>query len=80
MKKIVDEMIPAIINIDERQYAFVPGCGPTDAIIIIRHLQEKILAWKDLNGKNHSLYFTFVDLKKRLIMYPARCTGGLCAF
>ena len=63
MEKIVDEMIRAMIEIDEMQYVFVSGRGTTDAIFITRQLQEKFLARKDPNG----------------IVYPARSSGGLCA-
>ena len=38
MEKIVDEMIRAMIDIDEMQYAFVSGRGTTDAIFITRQL------------------------------------------
>ena len=46
MGKIVDEMIRAMIDIDEIQYSFVPGREITNAIFIIRQLQEKFLAKK----------------------------------
>ena len=52
MKRIVDGMIREMIAIDEMQFAFVPGRGTTDAIFIIRQLQEKFLSRKDLNDKN----------------------------
>ena len=64
MEKILDEMIRAMIDIDEMQFAFVPGRGTTDAIFITRQLQEKFLARKDPNDKNHILYYVFVDLEK----------------
>ena len=41
MERIVDGMIREMIAIDEMQFAFVPGRGTTDAIFIIRQLQEK---------------------------------------
>ena len=40
------------------QFGFVPGRGTTDAIFIIRQLQEKYIA------ANKPLYFAFVDLEK----------------
>ena len=55
MEKIMDEMIRAMVDIDEMQYAFVSGRGTNDAIFITRQLQEKFLAWKDPNGKNRIL-------------------------
>ena len=50
MERIVDGMIREMIAIDEMQFAFVPGRGTTDAIFIIRQLQEKFLSRKDLKG------------------------------
>ena len=72
MEKIVDEMIRAMIDIDEMQYAFVSGRGTTDAIFITRQLQEKFLARKDPNGKNRILYFAFVDLEKAFDRVPGK--------
>ena len=72
MAKIVDEIIRAMIDIDEMQYAFVQGRGTTDAIFITRQLQEKILARKDPNGKNRILYFAFVDLEKAFDRVPGK--------
>ena len=43
-ERIVVGMIPEMIAIDEMQFAFVPGRGTTDAIFIIRQLQEKFLS------------------------------------
>ena len=40
------------------QFGFVAGRGTTDAIFIVRQLQEKYLA------KNKNLFFAFVDLEK----------------
>ena len=51
MERIVDGMIREMIAIDEMQLAFVPGRGTTDAIFIIRQLQEEFLSRKDLNDK-----------------------------
>ena len=51
LERIVDTAIREMINIDEMQFAFVPGRGTTDAIFIVRQLQEKFLSMKDLSGK-----------------------------
>ena len=40
------------------QFGFMPVRGTTDAIFIVRQLQENIL------DKNKNLYFGFTDLKK----------------
>ena len=70
MERIVDGMILEMIAINEMQFAFVPGRGTTDAIFIIRQLQEKFLSRKDLNDKNLTLFFAFVDLEKAFGRIP----------
>ena len=72
MERIVDGMIREMIAIDEMQFAFVPGRGTTDAIFIIRQLQEKFLSRKDLNDKNLTLFFVFVDLEKAFDRVPRK--------
>ena len=72
MERIVDGMIQEMIAIDEMQFAFVPGRGTTDAIFIIRQLQEKFLSRKYLNDKNLTLFFAFVDLEKAFDRVPRK--------
>ena len=45
---------------------FVPGRGTTDAIFIVRQLQEKYIAAKK------PLYFAFVDLEKAFDRVPRK--------
>ena len=33
-----------VVSIDDSQFGFVPGRGTTDAIFVVRQLQEKYLA------------------------------------
>ena len=54
------------ISIDDMQFGFMPGRGTTDAIFILRQLQEKHLA------KNKKLYFAFVDLEKAFDRVPRK--------
>ena len=58
LKRVLDSFIREMVDIDAMQFGFVPGCGTTDAIFIIRQLQEKYIA------ANKPLYFAFVDLEK----------------
>ena len=70
LEKIVDDVIQAMIDIDEMLYAFVPGCGTTDAIFIIRQLQEKYLAWKNPNGKKSHPLLCVCGLQKAFDRVP----------
>ena len=55
------------VSIDNSQFGFIPGRGTTDAIFVVRQLQEKYLA------ANKRLYMDFVDLE---IEYLGRSSGG----
>ena len=57
-ERIVNGLIRQVVSIDDSQFGFVPGRGTTDAIFVIRQLQEKYLA------ANKRLYMAFVDLMK----------------
>ena len=60
LERIVDGLIRQVVSIDDSQFGFVPGRGTTDAIFVVRQLQEKYLA------ANKRLYMAFVDLEKAL--------------
>src|SRR2546425_7436318 len=46
------------------QFGFCPGKGTTDAIFIVRQVQEKLL------GKRKELWMAFVDLEKAFDRVP----------
>ena len=50
--------------IDSMQFGFMKGKGTTDAIFIVRKLQEKYLA------KNRDLRMAFIDLEKAFDRVP----------
>ena len=52
------------VEIDEMQCGFMSGRGTTDAIFVVRQLQEKHLA------ANKPLYMAFVDLEKAFDRVP----------
>ena len=54
------------MDIEAMQFGFVTGGGTTDAIFIIRQLQEKYIA------ANKPLYFAFVDLEKAFDGVPSK--------
>ena len=54
------------MTIDESQFGLVPIWGTTDAIFVVRQLQEKYLAL----GKQ--IYMAFVDLEKAFDQIPRK--------
>ena len=66
MERVIEKIIRERISIDDMQFGFMPGRGTTDAIFILRQLQEKHLA------KNKKLYFAFVDLEKAFDRVPRK--------
>ena len=66
LERIVDGLIRQLVSIDDSQFAFVKGIGTTDAIFVVRQLQEKYLA------VNKRLYMAFVDLEKVFDRVPRK--------
>ena len=66
LERIVDGLIRQLVSIDDSQFGFVPGRGTTDAIFVVRQLQEKYLA------ANKRLYMAFVDLEKVFDRVPRK--------
>ena len=64
LERVVEQLIRAKIKIDDMQFGFMPGRGTTDAIFIVRQMQEKYLA------ANKPLYLAFVDLEKAFDRVP----------
>ena len=66
LERIVDGLIRQVVSIDDSQLGFVPGRGTTDAIFVVRQLQEKYLA------VNKRLYMAFVDFEKAFDQVPRK--------
>ena len=66
LERIVDGLIRHMVLIDDSQFGFVPGRGTTDAIFVVRQLQDKYLA------ANKRLYKDFVDLEKASDRVPRK--------
>ena len=64
--RIIEDLIPNIVKIDDMQFGFMPGRGTTDAIFIVRQIQEAYIR------KNRNLYFAFVDLEKAFDRVPRK--------
>ena len=76
LERIVDGHIRQLVSIDDSQFGFGPNRGTTDAIFVVRQLQEKYLA------ANKRLYMASVDLEKafdqvprKVIWWPLRKLG-----
>jgi hypothetical protein len=69
-ERVMESRIRDRVDIDEMQFGFRPGKGTTDAIFIVRQVQEKYLA------KKKDLWMAFVDLERHLIGCRDRCYGG----
>ena len=66
LERIVDGLIRQFVSVDDSQFGFVPGRGTTDAIFVVRQMQEKYLA------ANKRLYMAFVDLEKVFDRVPRK--------
>ena len=64
LESVVDGLIRQIVTIDECQFGFMPGLGTTDAIVVVRQLQERYLS------ANQNLYMAFFDLEKAFDNVP----------
>ena len=66
LEHVLEVHIRSQISIDDMQFGFMPGRGTTDAIFILRQLQEKYI------GKRKDLFFAFVDLEKAFDRIPRK--------
>ena len=58
LEKMLEKKIRCQVSIDDMQFGFMPGKGTTNAIFIMRQVQEK------------KLYYAFVDLEKAFDKVP----------
>src|SRR6267154_4514775 len=58
LERVIEARIRKMVKLEEKQFGFSPGKGTTDAIFIVRQVQEKFLE------KQKELWMTFVDLDK----------------
>ena len=72
IERVMEKIIRERVFINDMKFGFMPGQGTTDAIFILRHLQEKHLA------KKRKLYFAFVYLEMCSIEYQEKLFGGPC--
>ena len=64
LERVLESLICSQVDINNMQFGFMPGRSSTDAIYILRQMQEKHLVRKK------KIYFTFVDLEKAFDCVP----------
>ena len=64
LERVIEGRVRKIVKIDDVQFGFMAGRSTTDAIFIVRQLQEKYLA------RNKELWMAFVDLEKAFDRVP----------
>ena len=63
-EKVLNNKLRKLISIDDSQFAYMPGKSCSDALFIVRRLQEKYLE------KKKALYHIFVDIQKAFDRVP----------
>ena len=66
LERIVDGLTRQLVSIDDSQFGIVPGRDTTDAIFVVRQLQEKYVA------ANKRQNMAFVDSEKALDRVPRK--------
>lgn len=68
VERVLEQRIRKMVKVNEMQCGFMPRKGTTDAIFIVRQVQEKYRA------KGKRLYYAFVDLEKAYDRVPREVT------
>ena len=71
LQRVIERRVKNIVKIDSMQFGFMAGKSTTDAIFIVRQLQEEYLA------RNKELWMAFGIWRKLLTGFPGRWFGGL---
>ena len=64
--RVIEERVRNIVRIENMQFGFMAARSTTNAIFIVRQLQEKYLA------RNKELWMAFVDLEKAFDRVPGK--------
>ena len=63
-ERVMENRVKSIVKLDEMQFGFRAGKSTTDAIFIVRLMQEKFLE------KKKELWMAFIDLEKAFYRVP----------
>jgi len=66
VERILERRIRLVVNLDEMQCGFMPEKGTTDALFVVRRMQE------EYRDKEKNLYMCFVDLEKAFAVFQER--------
>ena len=66
IEQVIEDLIRNIVKTDDMQFGFVPGRGTTDAIFIVRQIQQAYIR------KNRNPYFASIDLEKAFDRVPRK--------
>ena len=64
VERVLERRIRELVNIDSMQFGFIPGRETTDALFVVRRIQEE---YRDEKKK---LYMCFVDIEKAFDRVP----------
>ena len=62
---VLEKRIRALVEVDNMQFGFMPGRRTTDALFIVKRMQEEY-------GEDKKLYICFMDLEKAFDRFPRR--------
>ena len=68
VERVLKRRIREFINIDSTQFGFVPGRGTTDALFVVRSMQE------EYRDKKKKLYMCSVYIEKAFDRVPRKVT------
>ena len=66
VERAQEKRIRELVKADDMQFGFMPGKGTTDALFILRRMQE------EFRGREKKLYMCFVDLEKTFDRVPRK--------
>ena len=64
LERVIEKRVRSKVSINDMQFGFMPGKGTTNAIFIVRQIQERFLE------KKMDLWMAFVDLEKAFDRVP----------